>query len=98
MPKITPNDKKPGREGAGERKTIIAKTSDKPKGLLASYQWWNAQTDADLCHQAISTANYLQKTQQYRIKGASIFSRIYSGKGLMNYALNSKILDTDNLH
>lgn len=94
MPKITAKDKKPGR--GTERQTIIAKTSDKPKLPLQSYQWWKAQNDNDLCHQVISTWNYLQKTQQYRVKGASIFSRIYSGKGLMNYALNSKILDTSN--
>ena len=95
MPQITPKDKKPGRD-TSERKTIIAKTTDKVKLPIQSYQWWLAQNDADLCQQVISTGNYLQKTQQYRVKGASIFSRIYSGKGLMNYALNSKILDTSN--
>lgn len=94
MPKVTPKDKKPGR--GNERTTIIARTTDKPILPIQSYNWWNAQSDDDLCHQLISTANYLQKTQQYRIKGASIFSRIYSGKGLMNYALNSKVLDTSN--
>lgn len=95
MPKITPKEKKPGREGQS-RKTIIAHTTDKAKLPIQSYSWWMAQNDNDLCHQTIATANYLQKTQQYRVKGASIFSRIYSGKGLMNYALNSKILDTSN--
>lgn len=94
MPKITPKDKKPGR--GTERQTIVAKTTDKSQLPIQSYQWWKAQNDNDLCFQTIATANYLQKTQQYRIKGASIFSRIYSGKGLMNYALNSKILDTSN--
>lgn len=94
MPKITPKDKHPGR--STKRETIIAKTTDKSVVPIQTYQWWQAQNDNDLCHQTISTANYLQKTQQYRQKGASIFSRIYSGKGLMNYALNSKILDTSN--
>ena len=94
MPKITPSDKKPGRDT--KRETILAKTTDKSILPIQSYQWWMAQNDNELCHQTISTANYLQKTQQYRIKGASIFSRIYSGKGLMNYALNSKVLDTSN--
>lgn len=95
MPKITPKDKHPGR--STERQTITAKTRDQVKLPIASYMWWNAQTDDELCFQVISTANYLQKTQQYRIRGASIFSRIYSGKGLMNYALNSKVLDTSNM-
>lgn len=95
MPTVTPKSKKPGRDTT-ERKTILAHTTDKPKDSIQSYQWWHAQNDKDLCQQVISTGNYLQKTQQYRVKGASIFSRIYSGKGLMNYALNSKILDTSN--
>lgn len=93
MPKITPKEKDKRNT---ERKTIVAKTTDKYKLPIQSYQWWNAQNDNDLASQLISTANYLQKTQQYRVKGASIFSRIYSGKGLMNYALNSKVLDTSN--
>lgn len=94
MPKITPKKKQPGR--SLERKTIIAKTTDKAKLPIQSFQWWKAQNDDDLCYQTIATANYLQKTQQYRVKGASIFSKIYSGKGLMNYALNSKVIDTSN--
>jgi len=94
MPKVTPKEKKPGR--GVERQTIIAKTKEDQKLPSGSYSWWKAQNDKDLCFQTIATANYLQKTQQYRVKGASIFSRIYSGKGLMNYALNSKILDTSN--
>lgn len=94
MPKITPKKKQPGR--STERQTIYAKTTDKSKLPIQSFQWWRAQSDEDLCFQTIATANYLQKTQQYRVKGASIFSRIYSGKGLMNYALNSRALDTSN--
>jgi len=93
MPSITLKEKD---ERNSKRKTLVAKTTEKTKLPISSYQWWNAQSDDELCSQVISTANYLQKTQQYRIKGASIFSRIYSGKGLMNYALNSKILDTSN--
>lgn len=93
MPKISPKEKD---DRNTKRNTIVAQTSEKSKLPIQSYQWWKAQNDNDLVQQTISTANYLQKTQQYRIKGASIFSRIYSGKGLMNYALNSKVLDTSN--
>lgn len=93
MPSITVKEKD---DRNTKRKLIQAKTTDKSKLPITSYKWWLAESDNDLCGQLISTANYLQKTQQYRIKGASIFSRIYSGKGLMNYALNSKILDTSN--
>lgn len=93
MPKVTPKEKDNRNT---ERKTITAKTTEKSKLPIQSYQWWFANSDEELCEQTISTANYLQKTQQYRIKGASIFSKIYSGKGLMNYALNSKTLDSSN--
>lgn len=93
MPKVTPKAKD---ERNTKRQTIVAKTTEKSILPIQSYQWWFAKNDSDLCQQTISTANFLQKTQQYRIRGASIFSRIYSGKGLMNYALNSKILDTSN--
>lgn len=94
MPKITPNSKKPGR--STDRETIVAKTRDKPKHAdLKSFQWWKVPKNEPqrLCDETIATANYLQKTQQYRIRGASIFSTIYSGKPLMNYALNSSLLD-----
>lgn len=94
MPKISTKDKKPGRNT--ERQTIVAKTTEKSNRPIQSYQWWLAENDEDLCHQVLATASYLQKTQQYRIRGASVFSRIYSGKGLMNYALNSSVLDTSN--
>lgn len=94
MPKIRPKVKAPGR--STERVKIQAKTREATKLPIAAYQWWNAQDDDTLAFQLISSANYLQKTQQYRIRGASIFSRTYSGKGLMNYALNSKIIDTSN--
>lgn len=93
MPKITPKEKD---DRNTKRKTIFAKTTEKSLLPIQSYQWWFAENDEDLCQQTISTANYLQKNQQYRIKGASIFSKIYSGKGLMSYALNSKALDTSN--
>jgi hypothetical protein len=92
MPKVTRKEER----DPNDRKVIIAKTTDKSKLPIQSYQWWKAEKDNEICEQLISTANYLQKTQQYRIKGASVFSRIYSGKGLMNFALNSKILDTSN--
>jgi len=96
MPKVTPKDKKPGRNT--DRVTIAAKTKQTEQKLDGSnaYQWWLADNEHDQAAQLISTAMYLQKTQQYRIKQASIFSKLYSGKGLMNYALNSKLLDTSN--
>lgn len=95
MPKVTLKDKKPGR--STEKQTIMAKTTDAKKDEgMKSYQWWTAKNDHDLAEQLISTANYLQSKQQYRVKKASLYSRIYNGKPLMNYALNSKVMDTSN--
>ena len=93
MPKITLKEKD---DRNTKRRTIVAKTTDKSKLPIAAYQWWKAQNDHDLTAQTTMTANFLQTTQRYRARGASIFSRIYSGKGLMNFALNSSILDTSN--
>lgn len=96
MPKIT-NKKKDKTTGSDkERITIQAKTKDMPQLPMQSYNWWQADSDHNLKNQLISTASYLQKTQQYRIKQASIYSRVYCGKPLLNYALNSKLLDTSN--
>lgn len=94
MPKISVKSKDPQSK---DRLTIQAKTVDKPKDKESTYySWWLAQNDLDLSQQLISTANYLQKTQQYRIKQASIYTCVYSGKPLYNYALNSKMLDVSN--
>lgn len=95
MPKITPKTKKPGRDT--ERLQITAKTTDMKKDDAGrTYAWWNASDPKDLCSQLISTAEYLRKNQQFRIKQASVFSRVYNGKPLYNYALNSNALDTSN--
>lgn len=94
MPKVTQKSKNSGDK---DRIIIQAKTQDKVKdGNPQYYSWWLAQNDFELAQQLISTANYLQKTQQYRIKQASIFTCVYSGKPLYNYALNSKMLDISN--
>jgi hypothetical protein len=95
MPKITKLSKKPGRPT--DSVVIKAKTRDTTikEGDL-SYQWWTCKDPKDRASQLLSTYMYLQKNQQYRVKQASIFNRVVSGKPLMNYALNSKLLDVSN--
>lgn len=98
MPKITKKDApKLGRD-TSQRIQIQAKTKSGTKKDEASrsYQWWMADNDHDLAAQLISTANYIQKVESYRVKQASIYSRVYNGQPLMNYALNSRLLDTSN--
>ncbi len=97
MPTVKPSKKKPGRDTT-ERVQVKAKTREQGplnEGQL-TYKWWNAKSPEERCYQVVSTAQYLQKQQQYRVKQASIFNRVVSGKPLMNYALNSKMLDTSN--
>ena len=96
MAKITPKTQAKNYSGERDHITVQAKTRDKLDQPAQTYAWWTCDNDHDLSAQLISTANYLQKTQQYRVKQASIYSRVYSGKPLLNYALNSKLLDTAN--
>jgi len=96
VPKITPKaDKKPGR--STDRVTMKAKTRDAKldEGML-TYEWWKTKDPGLRAKQILSSYAYLQKNQQYRIKQASIFNRVLFGKPLMNYAINSKLLDTSN--
>ncbi len=95
MPKITSKEKRPGR--STDRVTVKAKTKEgmSQEGNL-SYQWWLGKTPEERAQQLVSTGLYLQKQQQFRVKQASIFNRVVSGKPLMNYAINSKMLDVSN--
>lgn len=76
-------------------KEIIVKTKSKSKSNEAnqSYKWWLAQTDEELVSQLLSTTAYLKKTHQIRIRQASIYTRLFSGKPLYNYLANVGTLD-----
>lgn len=58
-----------------------------------SFKWWLAETEDELCHQLLSTTAYLKKTSQIRIRQASIYTRLFSGKPLYNYLANVGTLD-----
>lgn len=75
-------------------KEIVVRTKDvKTKELNQNFKWWLAQNDEDLCTQLLSTTNYLKKTSQIRIRQASIYTRLFSGKPLYNYLANVGTLD-----
>jgi hypothetical protein len=57
------------------------------------YQWWNAQDDATLCSQLLSTTAFLKNAQSPAIRQASIFTRLFSGKPLYNYLASTSTLD-----
>lgn len=89
MPKIEKLEEKP------VTKEIIVKTKNnvKNKEMDQSFKWWLAQSDDELVTQLLSTTNYLKKTSQIRIRQASIFTRLFSGKPLYNYLANVGTLD-----
>lgn len=74
---------------------IIVKTKNTSKKDEAnrSYKWWLAQSDDELLSQLLATTNYLKKTSQIRIRQASIYTRLFSGKPLYNYLSNVGTLD-----
>lgn len=75
-------------------KEIVVKTKSKSRLEDGkSYKWWLAQTDAELTAQLLSTTSYLKKIHQVRIRQASIFTRLFSGKPLYNYLANVGTLD-----
>lgn len=57
------------------------------------YQWWNAQDDKTLCAQVLSTTAFLKNFHSARIRQASLYSRLYSGKPLYNYLASTSTLD-----
>lgn len=60
------------------------------------YQWWLAQDDKTLCSQLLSTTAFLKNVHSARIRQASIYSRLFSGKPLYNYLASTSTLDNSN--
>jgi len=57
------------------------------------YQWWNAQDEKTLCAQLLSTTAFLKNFHSSRIRQASLYSRLFSGKPLYNYLASTSTLD-----
>ena len=57
------------------------------------YQWWLAQNDLELQSQLLSTTEFLKKFHSARIRQASLYSRLFSGKPLYNYLASTSTLD-----
>lgn len=66
------------------------------KDIATPFKWWLAQSERDLVAQLLSTTEYLRRTNQHRIRQASIFSRLFSGKPLSNTMLSNNTLDSSN--
>lgn len=57
------------------------------------YQWWLAQDEQTLCAQLLSTTAFLKNFHSSRIRQASLYSRLFSGKPLYNYLASTSTLD-----
>lgn len=57
------------------------------------YQWWLANDDKELQAQLLSTTQFLKNFHSSRIRQASLYSRLFSGKPLYNYLASTSTLD-----
>jgi hypothetical protein len=57
------------------------------------YQWWLARDDKELVAQLLSSTQFLKNFHSSRIRQASLYSRLYSGKPLYNYLSSTSTLD-----
>jgi hypothetical protein len=63
---------------------ITAKTKSK-QDVTATFDWWNAKNDKELCDQILATANYLKESQNYRYRQAAIYARLYGNQSLFSF-------------
>lgn len=78
------------------KERVIDPRSKKTGPNPTKYSWWLAENDQDLCSQLLSTTEYLKRTNQQRIRQASIFTRLFSGKPLYNFLASNATLDNSN--
>lgn len=79
-----------------KEKVIDPRPKAKKDIVSTPYAWWTAQNDNDLIAQLLSTTEYLTRTNQTRIRQASIFARLFSGKPLYNFLASNATLDSSN--
>lgn len=78
------------------REKVVETRPNKGKGNLGQSKWWTAKTDQDLVAMGMGTVEFLKRTNAYRIRQASIFSRLLCGKPLYNYVASNSSLDSSN--
>lgn len=78
------------------KEKVVDPRSKAKKDSGTLYKWWNADNDKDLVAQVLSTTEYLKRTNITRIRQASIFTRLFSGKPLYNFLASNATLDNSN--
>ncbi len=79
-----------GKEKIVDPRSKAKKSDDRP------YKWWLAQNDKDLAQQLLSTTEYLKRTNNMRVRQASVFTRLLCGKPLYNFLASNATLDSSN--
>lgn len=78
------------------KEKVLDPRSKKDRSPSTPYAWWLAETDNDLVAQVLSTTEFLKRTNMNRIRQASVFARLFSGKPLYNYLSANSSLDSSN--
>lgn len=78
------------------KEKVVETNSRKSKEKPGMFKWWNAASDQDLVSQILSTTEYLKRTNVHRVRQASIFTRLFSGKPLYNFLASNSTLDNSN--
>lgn len=77
-------------------KERVVEPRKKSSSAPTAFKWWLAESDDELITQVLSTVEFLKKTNHYRIKQATFFSRLYCGKPLTNYFAANSSMDASN--
>ncbi len=79
-------------------KIVDPRSNKSKKGDAKPYKWWNAANEIDLVQQQLSTTQYLAQATHnvQRIRQASVFTRLFSGKPLYNFLASNASLDNSN--
>lgn len=78
------------------KERVIDPRPKSKKGVATPYKWWLAESDRDLVAQVLSTTEYLKRTNITRIRQASVFTRLFSGKPLYSFLASNATLDNSN--
>lgn len=78
------------------KEKVVDPRPKKREGTPQRFKWWLADNEKDLVEQVLSTNSYLKRQDQMRVRQASVFTRLYSGKPLYNFLASNATLDNSN--
>lgn len=78
------------------KEKVIDPRSKKSQSTPQRYKWWLADGEKDLVAQLLSTNAFLKRQDQMRVRKASVFTRLFSGKPLYNFLASNATLDNSN--